>query len=92
MRETGLYKDRYAVSIRDAVRAATGPTEQVKGAGYGWATGERWHEKVGYAVSIREASSRPSSCMETSRILNFWILPVTLMGNAETNMTCRGIL
>ena len=34
-----------------------------------------------YAVLTAAASPRPSSAMATSRILNFWILPVTVMGN-----------
>lgn len=28
----------------------------------------------------------PNSSMEISRILNFWILPVTVIGNASTNL------
>jgi len=45
-----------------------------------------------YAVSIWATSSRCSSCIDTSRILNFWIFPVTLMGKPVTNFTWRGIL
>ena len=30
---------------------------------------------------------RPSSAMAVSRILNFWILPVTVMGNSSANRT-----
>mgnify|MGYP001548633998 CR=1 FL=1 len=34
------------------------------------------------AVSIAATSPRPSSMIACSRILNFWILPVTVVGNA----------
>ena len=34
------------------------------------------------AVEVPAASSRPSSAIEVSRILNFWILPVTVIGNS----------
>jgi hypothetical protein len=37
------------------------------------------------AVSMREADFRSSSAMETSRILNFWTLPVTVIGKSSTN-------
>jgi hypothetical protein len=37
------------------------------------------------AVWVRSAVSRPSSATEVSRILNFWTLPVTVMGNSSTN-------
>ena len=37
----------------------------------------------GYAV----AASRPSSSTAASRILNFWILPVTVIGNSSTKAT-----
>src|SRR5438105_227703 len=37
------------------------------------------------AVTTAAAASRPSSATATSRILNFWILPVTVIGNASTN-------
>jgi hypothetical protein len=37
------------------------------------------------AVSIRAAAWRPSSSMLISRIRNFWILPVTVVGKASTN-------
>jgi len=30
---------------------------------------------------------RPSSAMVSSRMMNFWILPVTVIGNASTNLT-----
>jgi len=45
-----------------------------------------------HAVSIFDASSSPSAWIEASRILNFWILPVMLIGNSVTKMTYRGIL
>ncbi len=38
-----------------------------------------------YAVSVRAARWRPSSSIETSRILNFWILPVTVIGKASVS-------
>jgi hypothetical protein len=37
------------------------------------------------AVLASAAVSRPSSAMETSRILNFCTLPVTVIGNSSTN-------
>jgi len=49
-------------------------------------------EKGGQAVSIRETSSSLSSRIEISRIMNFWIFPVTLIGNSVTNFTYCGIL
>ena len=45
-----------------------------------------------YAVRTPAALDRPSSSTATSRILNFWILPVTVIGNASTNFQWRGIL
>ena len=39
------------------------------------------------AVSMLAAPSSSSSRMEMSRMTNFWILPVTVMGNSETNLT-----
>ncbi len=38
-----------------------------------------------YAVSIRAAAWRPSSSMLISRMRNFWILPVTVIGKCSTN-------
>ena len=35
---------------------------------------------------------RPSSWIAVSRILNFWTLPVTVIGKPSTNFTYRGIL
>src|SRR6266568_7738512 len=34
----------------------------------------------------------PKSSTATSRILNFWTLPLTVIGNPPTNFQCRGIL
>ncbi len=36
-----------------------------------------------YAVRIAAACPRPSSSTAASRILNFWILPVTVIGKAS---------
>src|SRR5262249_27643344 len=47
---------------------------------------------IRYAVSTLAVLSRPNSLIETSRILNFWILPVMVIGNESTNRTYRGIL
>ncbi len=44
------------------------------------------------AVVVPAASSRPSSATEVSRILNFWILPVTVIGNSLVYRKYRGIL
>ena len=52
--------------------------------GFGWFI-DRFGVKIGYAVSILATSSRPSSTMLISRIRNFWILPVTVVGKASTN-------
>ena len=41
----------------------------------------------GHAVGARPASPRPSSPMETSRILNFCTLPVTVIGKSSVNRT-----
>ena len=43
-------------------------------------------EAPAQAVRVSAASSRPSSATEVSRILNFWTLPVTVMGKASTNL------
>jgi hypothetical protein len=40
---------------------------------------------LAYAVLTFAAASSPSSAIAVSRILNFWILPVTVIGNASTN-------
>jgi len=40
---------------------------------------------VGHAVRIPAAVCSPSSSTAASRILNFWILPVTVIGNSSTN-------
>ena len=40
-----------------------------------------------YAVVIAAAVSRPSSLMLCSRMMNFWTLPVTVVGKASTNLT-----
>jgi len=37
-----------------------------------------------YAVSIAAAPSRLNCLIACSRILNFWTLPVTVMGNSST--------
>src|SRR3954469_21759241 len=39
------------------------------------------------AVRVPAASARPSCSIDVSRILNFWILPVTVIGNSSTNTT-----
>ena len=39
------------------------------------------------AVRVEAAPSRPSSATACSRILNFWTLPVTVIGNSSTNLT-----
>ena len=41
--------------------------------------------RLGLRRLDRLASSRPSSATEISRILNFWILPVTVMGKPSVN-------
>ena len=38
-----------------------------------------------YAVWIAAASPRPSSAIAISRIRNFWILPVTVIGKPSTS-------
>ena len=40
-----------------------------------------------YAVWIAAAFARPNSTIAASRNLNFWILPVTVIGKVSTNMT-----
>ncbi len=45
------------------------------------------HVLLHYAVSMRAALSKPSSLTACSRIKNFWILPVTVIGKASTNVT-----
>ena len=45
-----------------------------------------------YAVSTLSASCRPRALMDSSRILNFWILPEIVIGKSLTNITYRGIL
>jgi hypothetical protein len=57
---------------------AAPPDFQVAGAPAG--TGRRNAQ----AVRVPAASSRPSSAIEVSRILNFCTLPVTVMGNSST--------
>ena len=42
---------------------------------------------VGQAVLVWLAASRPSSAIDVSRILNFWTLPVTVIGNSSVNRT-----
>jgi len=39
------------------------------------------------AVRVAAAAARPSSETEVSRILNFWTLPVTVMGNSSVTRT-----
>ena len=46
----------------------------------------------GQAVVVLAASSSPSSVIDVSRILNFWILPVTVIGNSLVYRRYRGIL
>ena len=38
------------------------------------------------------ASFTPSSVVIWSRMINFWIFPVTVIGNSSTNRMCRGTL
>ena len=38
------------------------------------------------------AAFSPSRASTASRMMNFWILPVTVIGNSSTNSTYRGIL
>ena len=45
-----------------------------------------------HALRTRAASWRPSSEMDCSRILYFWILPVMVMGKASVNLMWRGTL
>ena len=40
-----------------------------------------------YALRTSAAPSKPSSSIETSRILNFWTFPVTVMGNSSVMRT-----
>ena len=40
-----------------------------------------------YAVSMAATSCKPRSRIACSRILNFWILPVTVVGKLSTNFT-----
>ena len=40
-----------------------------------------------YAILMAAAFSRPSSVTLSSRIKNFWTLPVTVMGKASTKRT-----
>ena len=44
----------------------------------------RQHTRLAQAVST---AVRPSSSIACSRILNFWTLPVTVIGNSSTNLT-----
>ena len=46
-----------------------------------------WEGRTVYAVLTAAAFSRPSSVTLSSRIRNFWILPVTVMGKASTKRT-----
>ncbi len=39
--------------------------------------------RTAQAVRVAAAAARPSSEIEVSRILNFWTLPVTVMGNSS---------
>src|ERR1035438_2376830 len=41
-----------------------------------------------YAVSRFAKRSSPRSLVSSSRILNFWIFPVTVIGNPSTNRIC----
>ena len=44
------------------------------------------------AVAVSLAACRPSSVIDTSRILNFCTLPVTVIGNSLVNRTYLGTL
>src|SRR5215813_5332205 len=68
----------------DAAGCGAGPEWQVDSL-----RGERTRPQ---AVCTPAAGARPSSTIEISRILNFWIFPVTVIGNSAVNRTYRGIL
>ena len=44
------------------------------------------------AVTVLAISARPRSWISISRIRNFWILPVTVIGNESTNRISAGTL
>ena len=46
-----------------------------------------WGGRTVYAILMAAAFSRPSSVTLSSRIKNFWTLPVTVMGKASTKRT-----
>jgi hypothetical protein len=46
-----------------------------------------WEGRTVYAILMAAAFSRPSSVTLSSRITNFWTLPVTVMGKASTKWT-----
>ena len=46
-----------------------------------------WEGRTVYAILMAAAFSRPSSVTLSSRITNFWTLPVTVMGKASTKRT-----
>ena len=46
-----------------------------------------WEGRIVYAILMAAAFSRPSSVTLSSRITNFWTLPVTVMGKASTKRT-----
>ena len=46
-----------------------------------------WDGRTVYAILMAAAFSRPSSVTLSSRITNFWTLPVTVMGKASTKRT-----
>ena len=50
------------------------------------------HARDNHAFRTWAASPRPSSEMDCSRILYFWILPVMVMGKASVNLMWRGTL
>ena len=48
-----------------------------------WSSARRAVLAARYAVSIAAAAARPSSAIASSRMRNFWTLPVTVVGNSD---------
>jgi hypothetical protein len=46
-----------------------------------------WEGRIVYAILMAATFSRPSSVTLSSRITNFWTLPVIVMGKAFTKRT-----
>ncbi len=72
-----------AMRHRAAPLAPRGPA----GAGRGRPGAPAGPAPAGQAVLARAAACRPSSAMETSRILNFCTFPVTVIGKSLVNRT-----